>query len=327
MSNSVVLFLLSCGVFIEMRIAVIDCGTNTFHLIIGEKSADGVKTLYQEKIPVKIGKGGLVNRTIVPEARQRALWALKRFAGIMEEYSVIRTTAIATSAFRNAKNGSELLKKIRRQTGIDLEIISGKKEAELIYEGVKRGVQLKENNSLIMDIGGGSVEFIIANRKDLLWLDSFEIGAQRLLDLFHKNDPITSAEIIRLKEYLKNNLSSLNEAISTFSPIEIIGSSGTFDTLVEIRAALNGNHPGIQTEYHISFKDFETIANLIVSKNKEERLQIPGMAEMRVDMIVVSILLITFVLNEYSIKTIRTSSYALKEGLLATTFSQILKTA
>jgi exopolyphosphatase/guanosine-5'-triphosphate,3'-diphosphate pyrophosphatase len=310
-----------------MRIAVIDCGTNTFHLLVGEKNGKGLKTLFQEKIPVKIGQQGISKGFINPEAGRRAIWTLKRFADILDEYQVEQLTAIATSAFRNAKNGKALVKKIKKHTGIELEIISGQREATLIYEGVIQAVSLKQQNSLIIDIGGGSVEFVVANSEGSLWMDSFEIGAQRLLDQFHKKDPITKAEADKLNAFLNMELQRLDSAIEKFNPVELIGSSGTFDTLSSIQLKRKSNTLHDCTSYELEMDFLHETIDQIIAKNKAERMAIPGMAEMRVDMIVVSVLLIKYLLRKYRFSMVRTSSFALKEGLISTTFSRALKTA
>ncbi|MBX9853333.1 MAG: exopolyphosphatase [Cytophagaceae bacterium] len=304
------------------RIAIIDMGTNTFHLLIAEKDGQSVSILLNEKVAVKIGQGGISKNFISSEAYDRALRTLSGFRDTMQSYKVEKVHAVATSAVRNARNGYAFIKDIKEKTGIIVNTIPGDKEAELIYEGVKYALNLGKSKSLVMDIGGGSVEFIICNQDQIFWKESFEIGAQRLLDLFHHRDPITVNETQELINYLEEKLSSLFEAANKYKPVTLVGSSGTFDTLWDIDVIAKGLEISMEEkEYTLSINDFERIAFEIMNKNKEERLLIPGMAEMRVDMIVVASILIQFIVSKLQVQKIRVSSYALKEGILSRVLS------
>jgi exopolyphosphatase/guanosine-5'-triphosphate,3'-diphosphate pyrophosphatase len=170
-----------------------------------------------------------------------------------------------------------------------------------------------------MDIGGGSVEFIIGNQEKIFYKESFEIGAQRLLDKFHRNDLITLDETQQLISFLEEKLSPLFEAAAIYKPVTLIGSSGTFDTLCDIDVRRKGINFSIEEgiEYTLTLKDFEEISFDILSKTREERMLIPGMAEMRVDMIVVACTLIQFITHKFQIQKIKACAYALKEGILS----------
>ncbi len=300
------------------KLAIIDLGTNTFHLLIVEVAPKGsYRILSKEQVPVMIGKQGINQGTIIPEAQQRAVKTLKDFRAIADREGVAEIYATATSAFRNAKNGQQLADKIQAATDIAIDIIPGEREAECIFLGVKEALDLSEKDVLIMDIGGGSVEFILGNRQAMHWRHSFEIGAQRLLDLFPIQDPISQENIRQLNEYFEQKLTSLEDAIRPYQPHTLVGASGTFDTLSDIYVCKeNLTLSGEETERPLSYAGFLAIHQEIIHKNKEERLQIPGMIEMRVEMIVVASCLIAYVLERYLIKNIRVSAYALKEGLL-----------
>ena len=307
-----------------MRIAVIDMGTNTFHILIAEQLDEKLSVLYTEKVPVKIGKGGINDGIIVIEAQERALKTLRHFKNVISQYNAERIYATATSAIRSAKNGQELCEKIYNSTGIKVRIISGEKEAQYIYEAVKKAVDIGEEKSLIMDIGGGSVEFIICDKDQIFWKASFEIGAQRLLDLFHYHDPIIPEEIENLNLYLTEKLVSLTMACIEHKPKTLIGSSGSFDTFSDIYSLENGLPiTDERTELPLSLAHFEGIYQNIISKNKEERLKIPGMIEMRVDMIVVASILVDYVIKNCHLQKIRVSSYSLKEGVLFDILDQL----
>ena len=308
------------------KIAVVDLGTNTFHVLLARVSEEDVDIFYKERVAVMIGKGGITKGQINEDARERALQALHHFRAIVDKESITEIHATATSAFRNAKNGGALVKQIKEETGIEIRIITGEQEAEYIYEGVKEALKIGPGNVLVMDIGGGSVEFIIGNHEKILWKHSFEIGAQRLLDMFEPSDPILPKEIEQLNTYFEEQLQHLAKAIGKHKPTVLIGSSGTFDTLSDIYQHRTGQLISEATEYPLTYEGYFDISHEIMSKNREERLKIPGMVEMRVDMIVVACVLLNFVFTEFGLKDIRVSAYALKEGVLYHTIRSLQKT-
>lgn len=309
----------------KQKIAVIDLGTNTFHLLITKfDSSYQYQMVHRERRAVMIGKGGINEGIISESAQLRALAALKHFQKVIQRYGVTHVVATATSAFRNAKNGKALADRIFRQTGIFVDIISGEREADYIYYGVRAAVPL-QGTSLIMDIGGGSVEFIICTHDDILWKGSYEIGAQRLLDRFAIADPISRENIDALREYFASQLHTLSQAVNKYQPSTLIGASGTFDTLSDIYVI----HKGLgvapnASELPLAYDFFLETLEELTQKNREERLGIPGMAEMRVDMIVVACWLIQYVLDSYEIRNIRVSAFALKEGLLRSVTEQLI---
>jgi len=276
------------------------------------------KTIYKEKIAVKLGQGGITNNQITPEAETRALHTLGHFKNLIDGEAISQVFAFATSAVRNATNGPDFVNKVKEQLGIQIHVISGEEEAQLIYEGIHFSGALDERTSLMMDIGGGSVEFIIGNADQVFWKRSFEIGGQRLLDAFHYHDPILPEEVEKLEQYCGEKLQPLLEAIATFKPSGFVGASGTFDTLIDmyyatmLQCKLTGEHV-----FELPVNHFYQLFQLLVTKNRAERLLIPGMIAMRVDMIVVASCLIDFILQRLQVESIRCSHYSLKEGAVS----------
>jgi len=300
-----------------MRAAIIDLGTNTFHLLIVEFSMSDYKILLETRIAVRIGVGGINQNRITNEGLERAVKALVQFKNKIDEFKVTDIFAFGTSALRNAHNAKDVITKIKEATGIDISIISGEEEAIYIYNGVNLALKLGDEKSLIMDIGGGSVEFIIGNGKEIFWKQSFEIGAQRLLERFQKHDPIAPSEIEQVMKYYSDSLSPLFEAMRINKPNVLAGSSGTFDTLSDIYCAQSGIPKKDSPENPLTIDAFKNMYPQIISQNRAERMKIPGMIEMRVDMIVVGCCLVKFILDSFPFEQIRVSSYSLKEGVLA----------
>jgi exopolyphosphatase / guanosine-5'-triphosphate,3'-diphosphate pyrophosphatase len=303
-----------------MKKAIIDLGTNTFHLLIIEQNELLVEQIYKDHVAAKIGKSGINQGLIAPDAIERAVGILQAFKQKIDEYqiSLANVTAIGTSAIRNASNGSNFCQIVESNTGIKIQVISGEREAELIYEGVKLALDLGTEPSLIMDIGGGSVEFIIGNTEKVYWKQSFEIGGQRLMEKFMTTDPISSMAVRRLHTYFQEQLLPLHNAIHQYAPQTLVGSSGSFDTLVDINfMSRTGELPNTQqTDFDLSITDFMKTYELLINKNRTERMAVAGMIELRVDMIVVGVVLIAYILQSFDIQQIRCSTYALKEGIM-----------
>lgn len=301
------------------RVGVIDLGTNTFHLLIAEVSEDSMSIIHRERRPVKIGMGGINQGVIREEAVARAIDCLQQFKKILDTEGVSRILALGTSALRSAGNSKQVINSIQNATGITVEVISGDQEAEYIYLGIQSAMDLGTRPSLIVDIGGGSVEFIIADRSRIFWKVSLDIGAQRMLEEFHRHDPILSMEHQALCDFYQAALTPVAAAISEWTPEILVGSSGTFDTLSEINCIRNGiSYAEGKPESPLSLESFRTIHEELIAKNRDQRLQIPGMVPMRVDMIVVASCLIEYLVDTFNFREIRVSSFSLKEGVLAT---------
>lgn len=310
-----------------MRLAVIDCGTNTFNLLIIELSQNKYYSkVFNTRIPVKLGEGGINLGFIADEPFSRGVDALKVFKQELRKFEVEKTLAFATSAIRDASNGNEFVALVKNELDIDITVIDGDREAELIYFGIREAVKLNAAVSLIIDIGGGSTEFILANNDTIFWKQSFTLGAARLLEKFTPSNPITPEEISSIHGYLKEQLQPLSEAILHFPSNELVGSSGAFDSLVEMINGEMGGEPltDTKTEYDINPVQYFEISDLVRRSTLEQRRHIKGLVPMRFDMIVISCLIVDFVLKEFNLSRLRISTYSLKEGALVDFISKQL---
>jgi exopolyphosphatase / guanosine-5'-triphosphate,3'-diphosphate pyrophosphatase len=301
--------------------AIIDLGTNTFQLLIFEQDGRNFKAIHEESYAAKIGMGGISSGIITEEGIQRGIKGLQYFQQVFEiqKVMIMNVVATATSAVRNAKNGDEFCKRVLVETGIKINVISGDEEATLIYEGVKLGMDIGTEPSMIMDIGGGSVEFIICDKNRIMYKQSFEIGGQRLMDKFMTTDPISPRSVGALRDYLEEQLLPLTNAVHQYAPICVIGSAGSFETLIDMFYMKEyGYLPSTEQVYFdLPISEFYDSFLKLVSNNHEDRMALAGMKELRVDMIVVGVCLIDFVLKRFDIQQIKVSNYALKEGVLS----------
>jgi exopolyphosphatase / guanosine-5'-triphosphate,3'-diphosphate pyrophosphatase len=301
------------------NLAVIDLGTNTFHLLIGRFGLTQIEEVYQLQIPVKIGQGGINKGFITPEAMERAISALQTFAETLAQYQVSKVIATGTSAIRNAKNGQELLNEIYDRFGFEVQQIDGNREAELIHKGVSYSFTLPPSPIWIMDIGGGSVEFILAQQQDIIWKRSYEIGAARLIDKFPLGNPASPSQILAIENYLAEILIEVWEQQKLHHAVWFAGSAGSFDTLREVLTLdLGQTIPNLSQHAHeVSWEQLQLYKTCILTSTIESRKLLKGVPSFRSDMIVAASILMCFVIERLGSTRIIASHYALKEGLLA----------
>lgn len=296
-----------------MKAAVIDLGTNTFHLIIAELNNGQVDVCYKTNLPVKLGEGRINDNIIIQAAFERGLLALETFAQEIakQEVSVIR--AIATSAVRSAENGMNFVKAAKSYADIEIEVVTGEEEANYIYHGVKATGAIA-STSLIMDIGGGSTEFIICDATRVLWKKSYNIGAARLMQAFFHSDPISSTDQQTINNHLKTTLPDLLEACKTYQPKHLIGSAGAFETFAGM---LN---PDLDLKSikssPINLQAYQQLASTLITSSHAERAAMPNLIPLRVDMIVIASLITNYIMEHVGIEQLTVSTYDLKMGVL-----------
>lgn len=295
----------------QQPIAVIDLGTNTFHLLIVRATDQGEwDTLFRKRTFVRLAEKGI--RTICPEAIQRALSAMREFAEILSAYELTAVQAFGTAALRTATNGLELAKRMEAETGIPVRLIDGLDEARLIHAGVRQVVPFDYRRQLIMDVGGGSVEFIIADEKQVFWSQSFLIGVGVLFCDFHRSDPIHPSEVESLKRFLHGILGDLRAALQLYPVHALTGASGAFETISDLLQETEPD-PALSS---ISTQDFRSLYQQILPTTVAERRAISLIPEERIEMIIVSMVLIDYILDHAHPERINISRYAMKEGMI-----------
>ncbi|MEO1513563.1 MAG: exopolyphosphatase [Bacteroidota bacterium] len=292
--------------------AVIDLGTNTFHLLVVEPRADGsFREILREQQFIKLAEDGIAKIGSAPFAR--GLNAMASFKDKLDKLDKVQNIkAFGTAGLRTASNGQEFVKAIFDRSGIQAEIISGQREAGLIHQGVMQAIPPLEGKSLIMDIGGGSVEFILADQEKVYWAESFPIGVAVLFNDFHHSDPISQTEIDQLNQHLRTQLHSLIEELQHHQIKQLIGASGTFDVI----ANLLSDFPAGAICAQLDVPDFHPFYQQLLQSTQAERFASPDIPDKRADMIVVAVLLIHFVLKLIHTEQIVVSAYAMKEGMI-----------
>ncbi|SHN31906.1 exopolyphosphatase / guanosine-5'-triphosphate,3'-diphosphate pyrophosphatase [Chitinophaga sp. CF418] len=306
-----------------MRAAVIDLGTNTFHLIIGDLADKDLQIVYKTTIPVLLGQGRINENIIIPEAFERGISMLKEFRSIIDAHDVDIVRAIATSAVRNAVNGPEFVA-AAHAVGIDIQVITGDEEAAFIFNGV-RALGIIQQTSLIMDIGGGSTEFIICNEDGLIWKKSYDIGAARLMQAYFHSDPISDAARNTITDLLDKTLGDLKAACARYKPEMLIGSAGAFESFAVLLN--NGDDIGDVASMTLDIKSYEKLAERLLASTHEERTKMKGLISLRVDMIVIAVILTSYILDNIGLSALSLSMYDLKMGVLHSIKDQITSKA
>jgi len=298
--------------------AIIDMGTNTFNLLVFEFNNQKLDYLFENRIAVKLGEGSITKDIISKEATERAIKALKAHLNKLSEFKVNSVSVFATSAVRSAQNQTSFLKTIKKETGLKIEVISGEREAELIYKGVKSTINYLNEPYLILDIGGGSNELIIANNNEIFWKKSFNLGVARLLARYPHPDPISKDTLENILREISAELKPLSEALKTYPANILVGASGAFDTLVKLENKLyNSTIDLSKNSFRFNPITFDTICKKLLFSTNNQRAEMDFIPAYRKEMIVMGMVFLTAVLNLQHFKEIYQSNYALKEGVMA----------
>lgn len=292
------------------RKAVIDLGTNTFNLLISELIEGRWKRVHSEKDGVALGMGGINQQVITEDAAQRAEKALHHFKKVAELYGVNDIRAIGTSAIRDAKNQVEFVERIQNKIGIEIQVISGEEEADYIYQGVRKTIDF-EKPSIIMDIGGGSTEFILADEFGILQKVSLNIGVSRVFQLFSFSDPVNSKEVEMLEAWLEEQSQGFFDQLEV---ARLIGASGSFETFYEL--IHNKTIPSLDAAINLPFSEFYKELDTLIYSTQAERDVNPWIVPIRKKMAPFAAIKTKWVIDKLGITETFLSPYSLKEGAL-----------
>ena len=299
------------------RIAALDLGTNSFHVVIVDIYDDSsFRTVDKLKEMIGLAEKGMKNQ-LSDDAMERGIAALKKIKMLCDSQGVERILAFATSAIREARNGGEFLQRMIDEVQIKAHAISGKREAELIGLAVKHAVSFGDQTVLTVDIGGGSVEFILGSKEDVFYSASKKLGVARMAAQFVNNDPISEKEIKQLRDYFEKELHDLFAAVQKHPVNMIVGSSGTMENIAAMIAHRQSNAVSVTlNEFTYSDKEYADFYEHIISMNRNERLKQSGLEEKRVDIITPGMVLLELLIDELNIEQVKISESALREGII-----------
>ncbi len=299
-------------------VAFLDLGTNSVRLLIVRINVNHSYTIIsRQKEMVRLGAGEFLDQELKPDAVERTVRVCRDFAELARAHGAEEIISVATSATREAANQAEFVRRLRREAGLRLRVISGKEEARLIYLGVSSGFELGGRAALFIDIGGGSTEVIVGDAKQYRFLDSMKQGAIRLsmLKLAGHAGPVSPKKYASLKKHVFNSGIRTMDRLRSF-PFELaIGSSGTIENLAEIAdQAVNGRPPG-KSEL-LAYKDLQETARLLSSLPLDERRRVKGINPSRADIIVAGAAILDTMMDVLRLKEIHVSDRGLKDGML-----------
>lgn len=310
------------------KLAAMDLGTNSFHLIVAEVAGiDRFNVLTRDKEVVRLGTAHNDMKHITPEAMNRALAALNRFKKVSDSFGA-KIRAVATSATREAKNRDEFIQRVYEETGIEIEVVSGYEEGRLIYQGVLQALNVYDKKILLIDIGGGSTEFFLCHKGNIIAGISQKLGAVRLTNKFFKGDKIKDGAVQKATEFIKGEINPVRRELEGQSFDMVVGTSGTITNIGTM--ILNAEDPEADKNFNMnnftydSDSFFNLLKVILKSGSTEKIKEIPGLDENRADIIVAGALILDQVFKELDVKKITLSSFALREGILLDTIQQEL---
>jgi exopolyphosphatase/guanosine-5'-triphosphate,3'-diphosphate pyrophosphatase len=299
-------------------IAAIDAGSNSFHMIIAEVYVESLRIIAKERQIIRLGTWKLGEDKIISENEiNHAIAIMKRFSHLAGAFKA-RIIAAATSAVRDAFNKQEFVDKVLAQSGIKINIITGQREAELIFAGIKKALNLEGKNSLCIDIGGGSTELVNYDGSKIVFAESFKLGAVRLTKKFFPDANLSNSSIKKCSEYITERFRR-NKEVKYNIPFNIVaGSSGTIQNAAAIIHYANTNKlmrkpNGIR----FSAKELKEMTDFVLScRTTKDRLRIGGIEGKRADILPAGLLILNKVFELFKIKEMVISEYALREGII-----------
>jgi exopolyphosphatase/guanosine-5'-triphosphate,3'-diphosphate pyrophosphatase len=301
-----------------MRIAAIDIGTNSVHMIVVQVRPDvSFEIIDREKAMVRLGAGGLDGRALTAEAMNAAVQALSTFKRLADSHKVDKIVAVATSATREARNGGEFLARLSRETGIRPMVITGTDEARLIHQAAVYGVDVGSGRAVVIDIGGGSVEITLGTASSVQLARSFKLGVIRLTERFVKSDPLSDGDERRLQKHILEEIDRHCDQIGAIGFDRVVGTSGTILSLGVVAAtAARGSAPTELRNLRVSAKQIRRARKDVQANDLESRLKMPGLDPRRADLVVAGSILLDTILRRLGAEELTLCDLALREGLV-----------
>ncbi|MCW5891314.1 MAG: Ppx/GppA family phosphatase [bacterium] len=299
-----------------MRLAAIDLGTNSVHMVIADVTPDGrIVVVDRVKEMVRLGRKAFTTGRLAPETMTLASKALRTFGRLARARKVQRLRTVATSAVREARNGAAFVARLRRETGMPIKVISGLEEARLIFQAARHAIGLEGGPHLLVDVGGGSVELSLAYDGKPLWLESLPLGVARLTDTFLTKDPPSAGQVQRLERHLAHEMGALERA-KRAGAVQAVGTSGTINTLVAMALAARGEESARLHGAHATADEIARIRRRVLQVSAADRTELPGMDQKRIDLMPAAVVLVDTILQRAGGPDLVACSWALREGVL-----------
>lgn len=301
-----------------MRIAALDLGSNSFHLLVVEARLDGsFVPLFRDKEMLRLGDVVAATGVIGKNPAFAAIEVVRRFKAIAESQRADVIVALGTAALREAFDGGGFVDAVREETGIEITIVDGVYEAQLIFEAIRASVLIDRPPALAADLGGGSLELMVGDQNELLFATSVRLGVGRLTAEHLRDDPPTRRDRDRLDQRIAVELTPVIEEISALKPAMLIGSSGTLVSLARMAAAMRDRSlEDTVNQLMVSRQDIDVLAERALVMSTEERARLPGCDNRRAELIPAGLSVLRYLMDASGIDTFTVSEWALREGIV-----------
>ena len=298
-------------------LAGIDIGTLTCRLLIAELAPSGtLRELRSDRRILRLGQGVDRDRMLRGDAMARVAETLKEWCTLMEGYQLDASIAVATSAVRDAGNREEFVRLIHRQTGLEIEILSGEEEARRTILGIRSGLPAGVSDVLALDIGGGSTEFILDRPGQTPMMRSVDIGVVRLCERLLRHDPPTSEEIHQAREWVRAETVAAVGEMTLPVGLTFVGTAGTITSLAAMAQQLPTYEPARIHNYRLARSVVEELESTLLARTKSERVGLPGLEANREEVIAAGAIILRTVMETVKIPSLLVSDLGLREGVL-----------
>lgn len=298
-------------------LAGIDIGTLTCRLLIAELAPSGtLRELRSDRRILRLGQGVDRDRMLRGDAMARVAETLKEWCTLMEGYQVDASIAVATSAVRDAGNREEFVRLIHRQTGLEIQILSGEEEARRTILGIRSGLPAGVSDVLALDIGGGSTEFILDRPGQTPMMRSVDIGVVRLCERLLRHDPPTSEEIHQAREWVRAETVAAVGEMTLPVGLTFVGTAGTITSLAAMAQQLPTYEPARIHNYRLARTVVEELESTLLARTKSERVGLPGLEANREEVIAAGAIILRTVMETVRIPSLLVSDLGLREGVL-----------
>ncbi len=300
------------------KLGVLDIGTNSIHMVLAEVEPDfSYKILDRFKDMTRLGDGTFETKRLSEAAMARGLEVIKTLATLARNKGYERIEAVATSAVREAKNGGEFIEAVARQTGLTVRVVTGQEEARLIYLGVRHSMDLSGKPTLIVDVGGGSVELIAGTDRALLKGQSLKLGAIRLKDLFLRRDPPSKSMIKDLRRTVESAIHGALRRFRVRHFSRLVGTSGMIGNLAEVIHLRRTGRPLAQANMAtLTLKEVQEVEKALYGADFTSRLAIPGLDPKRADTLLPATTVLRSLMERADQDVLTVSTSAIREGLI-----------
>lgn len=300
-----------------MRLAGVDIGTLTCRLLIADLPPGGrLIEVRSERRILRLGEGVDQTKQLSVAAMDRVIQCLKEWREIIDAAHVDAVTAVATSAVRDAENRDEFLDRVKREAGFEVELISGEEEARRTMLGIRSGLPVGVTDVLALDIGGGSTEFILNRPGENPVVRSIDIGVVRLCERLLRHDPPTDEEVRQAREWVARETKSAVADMGNYQPATFVGTAGTITSLAAMAQKLPTYEPARIHNYQLQFSTIQTLEQTLLSRNKVDRVGLPGLEKGREEVIVAGAIIIRTVMETLGVSAVLVSDLGLREGVL-----------